>query len=549
AAMYAHASAGCLHVRPFINTKDVADVQKMSEIAAASMELVKGFGGALASEHGDGLARSGFAESFYGPELYALYRRTKAAFDPNGIMNPGKIVDAPPMTENLRLGPDYTITALPIADGSGIASNLDFSDDQGFDRSVELCTGIGTCRKLDAGTMCPSFMVTRDEKHSTRGRANALRAAMQGKLGPDGFTGPEMYDVMSLCLSCKACKTECPSGVDMARLKLEWQDQYWRKHKMPLRERLFAHMPEMARRYSGPFAPIVNFGMLVGSVGGLAQRVLGIAPQRSLPTFARIPLTKWFSRRTANIGGRTAGNGSKPVVLFNDTFSTYQEPEVGIAAVELLERLGYSVTLPGHTCCGRTYLSKGLVDKSRALAEDVVAKLFPFALEGIPIVGLEPSCILSVRDEYFSLIPNDPRVELVAEHALTLEEFIVEETELGHITPDQWSNHGRKALVHGHCHQKALVGVGPSRKALEIAGFEVEVVDSGCCGMAGSFGYEAENYNWSVKMAERVLAPAVRRAGGDTLVVAAGTSCRAQIADIAGKSAVHPAAAMLSSLI
>lgn len=359
---------------------------------------------------------------------------------------------------------------------------------------------------------------------------------MQGKLGPQGFTSHDMYDVMALCLSCKACKTECQSGVDMARLKFEWQDQYWKRHKMPRREKLFARMPEMARKYSGALAPLVNFGMLLGSMGGLAQRALDIAPQRSLPRFASVPLTKWFKQRESS--------GGRPVVLFNDTFNTYQDPEVGIAAVELLERLGYSITLPGHSCCGRTYMSKGLVDESRRLAEDVISKLFPFALEGVPIVGLEPSCILSLRDEYLSLIPDDPRVELVAEHALTLEEFIVEETELGHIPASAWSSHGRKALVHGHCHQKSLVGTACFRQALEIAGFDVDIVDSGCCGMAGSFGYQKEHYDWSVKMAERVLAPAIRAADTDTVVVASGTSCREQISDVAGRTAVHPARAL-----
>jgi FAD/FMN-containing dehydrogenase/Fe-S oxidoreductase len=546
AAMYAHASAGCLHVRPFINTKDAAEVQKMSEIAAASMELVKRFGGALASEHGDGLARSGFAESFYGSELYELYRRTKSAFDPSAIMNPGKVVDAPAMTENLRVGPDYAISALPVIDGGGVVSNLDFSDDMGFNRAVELCSGIGTCRKLDAGTMCPSFMVTRDEKHSTRGRANLLRAAMEGKLGSEGFTGPEIYDAMALCLSCKACKTECQSGVDMARLKLEWQDQYWKNNEMPRRERMFARMPDMARKYSGRLAPVVNLAMKLASVGGLAQRSMGIATGRSLPRFARVPLTKWFeSRETTNQDSHLT---RRPVVLFNDTFNTFQEPEIGIAAIELLEKLGYTVSLPGHKCCGRTYMSKGLVDESRRLAEDVVAKLFPFALDGVPIVGLEPSCILSLRDEYTSLIPGDPRVELVAEHAVTLEEFIVEEAALGHIDPRAWSDHGRKALLHGHCHQKSLVGIQSSQKALEIAGFEVEAIDSGCCGMAGSFGYEAEHYAWSIKMAERVLAPAVRNADDRTDTVASGTSCRAQISDTTGSTAYHPAQLLLQNL-
>jgi FAD/FMN-containing dehydrogenase/Fe-S oxidoreductase len=546
-AMYAHASAGCLHIRPFINTKDSQEVLKMHEIAEGSMRLVKKYGGALSSEHGEGLARSCFAEEFYGQDLYSMYRRVKDVFDPGGIMNPGKIIDAPPMTENLRLGPDYAITALPMVAGVGVVANLDFSEDKGFHRSVELCSGIGTCRKLDGGTMCPSFMVTREEKHSTRGRANALRSAMQGTLGPDGFTSDSLYDVMSLCLSCKACKTECQSAVDMAKLKFEWLDHYWKKNRMPFRERLFANMPRMARRYSGVAAPFVNALLAIGSMSGLAQRAIGVSTRRKLPGFSRVPLSTW-ARRHQDSGNRDSSPESRKVALFADTFNNYQESHVGIAAVQLLERLGYDVEVVDGLCCGRTYMSKGLVDESRRLAEHVVERLFPAALKGVQIVGLEPSCILSLRDEYGALIPNDPRVELVAEHAVTLEEFVVEQAELGNIRPQHWAPHGGSVMVHGHCHQKSLIGMEPARSALELAGFNVEILDSGCCGMAGSFGYEREHYDWSLKMAERVLAPAVREAQPETLIVAAGTSCRHQIADVTGRRALHPSEVLLGAL-
>lgn len=531
-SMYAHASAGCLHVRPFINTKDAGEVQKMAEIARASAELVASFGGALASEHGDGLARSWLAESFYGRDLYGAYVKTKQAFDPEGLLNPGKVTGAPPMTENLRIGPSYVTK--PIREA------LDFASDKGFAGSVELCTGVGSCRKLVGGTMCPSFMVTRDERHSTRGRANALRAAISGELGTAGMGDAELYDVMSLCISCKACKSECPSAVDMAKLKLEWLGQYWSMHRPPLRERFFANMGKTTKHLAKLPSPFVNLATTSRLGKRLSAAVLGIAPQRSLPAISRESLLKWYAKRPQTNAGRE-------VVLFADTFNCYYEPEVGQAAVELLERLGCRVTLMDQGCCGRTYMSKGFPEKAKSSAKQVVDTLHPYAERGIPIIGLEPSCILSLRDEYHALFPGDERISVLSKVAVTLEEFVAKSAKQGLIDV-KWKPQPRRILLHGHCHQKALVGMEPAVAALSLPGHSVQAVDSGCCGMAGSFGYEREHYEWSIKMAERVLAPAVRDADPDDLIVAAGTSCRAQIEHCADRVPWHPAQVLLASL-
>ncbi|WP_456426939.1 FAD-binding and (Fe-S)-binding domain-containing protein [Rhodocaloribacter sp.] len=535
AVLYAHASAGCLHVRPFINTKDAGEVRKMRDLAVASMELVKKYGGSVSSEHGDGLTRSWLNPAFLGEELCEVYRRLKALFDPHGLLNPGKIVDAPPMTERLRMGPDYR--TVPFA------PDQDFSADGGFARAVELCNGNGACRKLDGGTMCPSFMVLREEEHSTRGRANALRLAMSGALPPETLTSRRMYEVMDLCLQCKACKTECPSNVDMAKIKTEWLHRYWADHRMPLRTRIFAYLPEIARRVAGPKAGLVNWINGRWPVRRLLHRTLGIHRRRKIPTFARVPFTKWFARQRWRDDG-------PPVLLFPDTFHNYQHPEVARAAAVFLDRTGYRVLLPeGPVCCGRTLLSKGLVNEAQIRALDAVERLYPFAARGVPIVGLEPSCILTLADEFLTLLPGDPRARAVADAALTFEEFVANEAALGALDAVAWTPEPRRLLLHGHCHQKALVGTGPSERCLSLPpNYTVETVDAGCCGMAGAFGYEKEHWDISLAMAERVLAREVRAASDDTLIVAAGVSCRAQIHDAAGRAAWHPAQVLLDAL-
>ncbi len=536
AVYYAHASAGCLHVRPFLNTKDAAEVEKMQQIARGSMELVGQYGGAISSEHGDGLVRSRLAEEMLGAELYDVYRETKALFDPEHRLNPGKVVDAPPMTENLRMGPDYSTRP--------VETTMDFSADGGFAGAIELCNGNGACRKLRHGTMCPSFMATREEEDSTRGRANALRMALSGELPAEELTGERMYEVMDLCIQCKACKTECPSNVDMAKIKTEWLSQYWDENGVPLRTRLFAHQPDVAQWIGGSaLAPVVNWMNRQVPVRALLDWTLGISRERKLPGFARQTFEQWYRDQIWPEKG-------PPVVLFADTFNNHHTPVVAKAAAEFLRATGHQVQIPETTvCCGRTLLSKGFVDRAQLRALQTVEALYPHAEAGTPIVGLEPSCILTLRDEFRDLLPGEPRAEAVAEAAMTFDEFVAQRADNGAFDEVVWTSAIRPVLLHGHCHQKALIGTEATERALALPpGFSVEAVDAGCCGMAGAFGYETEHLNISKQMAERKLAPAVRTTDRDTIIAATGFSCRSQIEDTTGRTARHPAQILLDAL-
>ncbi len=527
-AYYAHASAGCVHIRPLVDTKSAGEIAKLPEITAFSVELLQGYGGALSSEHGDGRARSWINERFFGPDLYRLYREVKAAFDPGNLLNPGMVVDGRPMTESLRFGADYRTAE--------VATRLDWSRDLGFARAVEMCNGAGVCRKRTAGTMCPSFMVTREEEHSTRGRANLLRAALSGRLPVAEMTGRRMYEAMELCVECKACKAECPSSVDMAKIKLEFLAGYRAAHGVPPRARLFAGVARLGRLASGAAAPAVNRLLASRPLRAAGERLLGVSRRRRLPPFARVPFTRWFAGHARFPGARLG-----EVALFHDTFTTYHHPEIAIAATRVLAAAGYRVRLPGHRCCGRPMISQGLVARARSAASDTVERLLPFAERGVPIVGLEPSCLSALRDDYFDLLPGDPRVERVAAATLGFEELLAARADAGRLEL-AWNGGPRRVLLHGHCHQKALVGTAPARRALELPpGYEVEEVDSGCCGMAGAFGYEREHYDLSMAMAERRLLPAVRAAAPETIVAAAGVSCRQQILDGTGRRALHPA--------
>ena len=392
--------------------------------------------------------------------------------------------------------------------------------------------------------MCPSFMVTREEEHSTRGRANALRAAMAGYIPTEEFTSKRMYDVMDLCISCKACKSECPSSVDMGKIKFEFLAQYQKANGTPLRAKMFGDIARLSRLNSGILAPIVNWGMGNPLARMAMEKFAGISSKRTLPTFAIESFLKWFS---AHPKPQSAPMGK--VVLFNDTFNTYNYPHIAVAATKVFEKLGFEVVLPGHKCCGRPMISKGLVDEARESARDVVEKLTPFAKEGIPIVGLEPSCLLTLREENLYLLPNDPDVQLVADNSYTFEEFMAKLADEGKVNI-QFTNAQRNILLHGHCHQKALVGTKPSHTTLTLPqNYQVNEVDSGCCGMAGSFGYEAEHYDISIQMAERRLLPAVRDADDDTIIVASGVSCRQQIKHGTGKQALHPAEVIRDAIL
>ncbi len=531
AGYYGHCSVGCLHIRPLVNLKRADEVAKMRAMAEEIVGLVMEFGGALSGEHGDGLARGQWNERLFGPRLYQAFREVKAAFDPKGLMNPGKIVDCPPMTENLRYGPAYRTWEPPAL--------LDFSDQGGFAAAVEMCNGVGACRKRLEGTMCPSYMATGDEEHSTRGRANALRAVLSGALAKEEFTGRRLYEVLDLCLECKACKAECPANVDMAKLKYEFLAHYYRANGLPLRNRLFGRI-ETLNRLGSRLAPLSNW--VAGSAPSrwLLERVVGVDRRRPLPAFARQPFTAWFRRHTPGGDGRLGR-----VALFWDTFVTYNAPGIGVAATRFLEAAGYRVLLPEKRCCGRPLISKGMLREAKAHAEWNVARLLPLVEEGIPVVGLEPSCLLTLRDEYVDLL-RTPAARRVAERSFLLEEFLQREEEA-------WKGltfapaPGR-VLLHGHCHQKALAGTAPTVAALRRAGYEVEEVDAGCCGMAGAFGFEREHYDLSLAIANRRLVPAVKAAGGSVEVSAPGVSCRQQIEHTTGRRAKHPAELLWSAL-
>ena len=530
-AYYGHCSVGCLHIRPLINLKIERGLEQVRVIAGEIFDLVLEYGGAISSEHGDGRSRSPFLERVYGPKLFQAFREFKHAFDPKNLMNPGNLVDSPGLTEHLRSGPDYK-TWEP-------ATLLDFSGQGGFAAAVEMCNGVGVCRKKLEGTMCPSYMATRDEEHSTRGRANALRAVLSGQVPASEFRGRRLYEVMDLCLECKACKAECPSNVDMAKLKYEFLAHYYRANGLPLRNRLFGRIERLSRLGSR-LAPLSNWVAGSRLNRWLMERLAGIDHRRPLPLFARETFTDWFAHR-ATPSAATRGE----VVLFHDTFVTYNAPQIGKAAVQLLERAGYAVKLVDKKCCGRPLISKGMLAEAKAHAAWNVEQLLPHAERGVAIVGLEPSCLLTLRDEYVDLLRSDAARQ-VAKQSFLLEEFLDRERRKGLSLP--FGADGRKALLHGHCHQKALVGTGPTVAALRWAGFDVEEVDSGCCGMAGSFGFETEHYDLSVALGNRRLAPAVKAAGPDVEVVAAGISCRQQIEHLAGRRAKHPAEVLWESL-
>lgn len=540
-ALYAHASAGCLHVRPFINTKDATDVAKMARIAEGSMALVRDFGGTVSSEHADGRARSWLNPGLLGPALYDVNVRVKRLFDPENRLNPGNVVDAGPMTEPLRRGPT-TPEITPT-------TTYDWTAEGGFVAAVEQCNGNGACRKLDAGVMCPSFMATREERDSTRGRANVLRLALSGQL-PGGLDAPEIADAMDLCVSCKACKTECPSNVDMTKMKADWLAHRHRTTRPSLRTRLIAFEPKLVRRMTPAMRHVAAWGMRPGGVASAVRRRamarLGFDPSRDLPPIARETFTEWAARQT----WRSASEAGKPeVVVFADTFTNYHHPEIGRAAATWLDRAGYRVVVSDpKACCGRPMLSKGMLDAAKAEAENAVARLHPHAAAGRVIVGLEPSCVLTFGDEFRSLLPGDARVDALAAASMLFEDFVAREADAGRLDGLAWAGGGEKVILHGHCHQKALVGTAGSAAALRLAGYDVTVLDTSCCGMAGSFGYEAEHAEVSRAMAERRLLPAVRAAAPSTHVAAPGTSCREQIGHHGGRVPDHPAVLLLRAL-
>jgi FAD/FMN-containing dehydrogenase/Fe-S oxidoreductase len=541
ASFYGHASVGLLHTRPILNLKDPRDLETMHQMAGEIRDLVQEFGGSMSGEHGDGLSRSHFNESLFGPRLYQAFREVKAAFDPEWRMNPGKIVDAPPMTESLRHSPAYRAAMIPTIQ--------DFTRDGGFANAVELCSGVGACRKTGSGTMCPSYMVTMEEEHSTRGRANALRAAISGHLPLEALTGRDLYEVMDLCIGCKACKAECPSNVDMAKLKHEFLARYHDAHGIPLRARLFGHVAGLGALGCAT-APVSNWLMRSAPARWLLHRLIGVHSQRPLPAFARQRFSRWFKTRPEQgrppRGAATTLQGGGRVALIVDSFTEFYYPSAGRAAVRLLEAAGCRVELAPAACCGRPMISNGLLREAQALARRNVARLQRLADAGVPVVGLEPSCTVTFKDEYPDLVPG-AAADAVARNTFAIEEFLLMLHDRGVHLP--LKPRPQTVVLHGHCHQKAMIGTQASLAALRwLPGATVREIDSGCCGMAGSFGYEAEHHEVSLAMGERVLFKAVRELPTDALVVAAGASCRQQILHGTGRRAVHLTEALHGAL-
>ena len=531
---YAHASVGCLHVRPALNLRDPSDVRRMRAIAEETHEVVRRYGGTHSGEHGDGLLRSEFIKPMLGERMERIFGEVKETFDPHGLMNPGKIINPPRMDDPtlFKFQAENAEKKLPVV--------LDWSQDGGVLTALEQCNNNGACLKSDPGVMCPSYRVTQDERHSTRGRANALRLAVTGQLGATGLDSPEMAEAMSLCISCKGCKRECPTGIDMAALKLEWQYHQNRHSGVPIRTRLLGGLPRVAP-WATRIGPLVN---ILGKLP-LGRRVLGFAPTRKLPQWHGSP---W---NDSELPPPATVTGPADVILFVDTFTRWFEPEVPRAAKHLLEAGAWQTQTLQHPgrplCCGRTYLSGGMLDEARRELRRVLDALAPAARAGTWIVGLEPSCIYTLRDEAPALLPGDD-ADVVAERAVLLEEFLDQEWAQGHTLPFKPLKR-RRLKVHGHCHQKAFGTVNASVRMLErIPDLTVEEIPSGCCGMAGAFGYQAEHYDVSMAMAELDLLPAVRVTDETTEIVASGTSCRAQIRDGTGRTALHPAVLLQRAL-
>jgi len=573
---YAHASVGCLHVRPVLNLKQEIEVKKMRAIAEEAFAMVREYKGSHSGEHGDGLVRSEFHEPMFGARIVRAFEQVKDRFDPEALLNPGKIVRPPKMDDRglFRFKPGYRQLPLETA--------LDWSEWGGFASAAEMCNNNGACRKSDPGVMCPSYRATGDEQHLTRGRANTLRLALSGQLGPDALASDAMRDTMALCISCKGCKRECPTGVDMAKMKIEFLHHYRQSHPLTVRDRLIAYLPRYAP-VAAWFAPVLNLRNRVPALARLGERLFGFSAERPLPAWSPRPYrdtaparqeaplrpsggrgrdpsrsdgrVRWATPSARSLESPTSPRPSPPpgaereyegageVVLLVDTFTRWFEPENARAAERVLTRAGYRVRTPEPgvgrpLCCGRTFLAAGLVEEARAEARRMLDALAPAVAAGTPIVGLEPSCLLTLRDEFPAMLPGAETAALAA-RAQLFEEFVVAEHAAGRFVLDLAPMRG-KALLHGHCHQKAFGTAPAAAAALRlIPELTVETFDSTCCGMAGAFGYEAEHFEVSRRIGELGVLPTVRAAAPDTLIAACGTSCRHQIADLAARDARH----------
>lgn len=536
AGYYGHASVGCLHIRPMINLKEPAGIQQLSSIADEISSLVLEYGGSISGEHGDGLARSPFLEKMFGPEIIKAFTQVKNAFDPNGIMNPGKIVNSEPISNNLR--------AMPLQSTLYPETPISFASEGNINSAIEMCNGQGECRKITSGTMCPSFMVTRDEEHSTRGRANALRAIITGNLPADALTSERMRSIMDLCLSCKACKAECPSNVDMAKLKYDFLSRYRTANGPTFRDSIFGNLDKLGLLGTRTY-PISNWLISSPPIKALLGSI-GIDSRRSLPKYAPQTFKTWMSSNKRNQSGNTHVTKGA-VAIFNDTFTNYHDTKIGHAATKLLEQLGYEVILPNWTCCGRIHLSTGDAHTAQIKAKLNVEIAVKALSKADFIVGLEPSCILSFKDDYLYLLPGNEDAISVAHKTLLIDELL--QKNISSLSKLNLKAMPKKILLQSHCHQKALTGNNASIDVLNsIPNCNVIELNSGCCGMAGSFGFEKEHYDLSMRLGKMNLFDKINSYDDELEIVSMGSSCRQQIFDGTGRTALHIAELFLKAI-
>ncbi|MGQ7871067.1 FAD-binding and (Fe-S)-binding domain-containing protein [Sunxiuqinia sp. sy24] len=532
---YAHIATGEIHLRPLLNLKEEADVELYHTIAREIAALVKKYKGSLSGEHGDGRLRGEFIPFMLGEHNYQLIKDLKQTWDPHRILNPGKIVDTPPITENLRF---------MLGETRKLETTFDFSEQKGLLRAVEKCNGSGDCRKSVAigGSMCPTFMATKDEDKTTRGRANILREFLTRSEKPNPFDHEEIKEVLDLCISCKACKSECPSSVDMAKLKAEFLQHYYESHGIPPRSWLIAYLPRL-NQLARLALPVSNW--ITGTT--TFKKLVGFAPERQVPKLSKLSLRQWY-KKPIQLNGSAKGK----VYLFADEFTNDNESHIGVQAILLLNKLGYEVAIPKHRESGRTYLSKGLVKTAQKIANKNVELLHQLVTNKTPLLGIEPSAILAFRDEYPELVGHELREKAkdLAQNTFMLDEFIATEFEKGNISPELFTKETKHIKLHGHCQQKAVASASCTKKILEIpSNYAVSEIASGCCGMAGSFGYEKEHYELSQQIGELVLFPAVREASSKEIIAAPGTSCRHHIAEGTGREAMHPVEILYDALV
>jgi len=541
---HAHISVGELHLRPILNLKDPKDVQLFHDIALETARLVKKYRGSLSGEHGDGRLRGEFIQLMVGEKNFQLIRQVKKIFDPEGIFNARKITDTPPMNTFLRYDPGHVSPEFDTW--------FDYSREGGFMKLIEKCNGSGDCRKTEitGGTMCPSYMASRDEYTTTRARANILREMLSKPGLKEPFNQPEIYQILDLCLSCKACKSECPSSVDMAKLKAEFMQHWYAHHRVPVRTLLIANISTIDKL--GMIAPWL-FNAVVSNriIGNIIKGILGFAKNRSIPTLGKITLRKWAGKHLKALN-ESLPKDSRQLILYVDEFTNYNDTTLGITAIRLLNRLGMRVQIVKHPESARTFISKGLLKKAQGMARKNVAELGPLVSEEVPLVGIEPSAILGFRDEFPELVGKDlaEQAKELANHCFTMEEYLIKIFEEGGFDPSLFTKESRELKLHGHCQQKAIASTASTMKLLSIPeNYKVNEIPSGCCGMAGSFGYEKEHFDLSMKVGELVLFPAVREASEDTLIAAPGTSCRHQIHDGTSRKALHPVEILYNSLV